>query len=238
MGQQMMSDGARRNNFGTHSKSINSTALMNQMRWLHVTALVTRLTRQGLCEDGIVRALTSFYPQYASLIEDLNQTPYGLASWIKTSFQTHDQVAAMHKVNVVHSVDGQWICHYEYPHEAVAVHSDDSPFVVHAAEHATFGLCPDISNVQCLDQAGTALLQITGDCASVTAVRGEVEILGRSLGDETGFFLAALQEGKAIRVTTHDGSQSRVYLFMDEMINEIDIAHWQDNFAPFLLPLD
>jgi hypothetical protein len=234
MGQKIMSDGAKRDNFGRQSRPTASNPLMSEMSWLHITAIVMRLTREGLCEDGIVRALADLYPQYAPLIEESMQTLQENGWW--TTYQNNTKAAPRLIIQVAHSQDGQWTCKYEFPRRAESVQSQDSPFIVQAAEHMTFCVSAENTEVRCIDNPDTVLLKITGDCAAVMSLRGDTKLFGRSF-DEQGFFLAALKEGEAICVTTHDRSQSRVYLFMDDLVNELDEQQWHDNFEPFLPPL-
>jgi hypothetical protein len=220
------------------SRHITTARLINQMSWHHIAALVNRLTHEGHCEESIVRALTSLYPRYLSLIEETFQTRQDHGFWTDTLHLSDCHTISELKTMTVHAQDGQWMCRYEYPRRAEAVQCDSVDFLVQAAEHATFSVCSESGLIHCVYNPGVVLLRITGDCACVSAERGDVTLLGRSLGDDTGFFLVALKEGEAIRVTNHDGTQSMVYLFMDDLVNELDLEHWYNNFLPYLAPLD
>jgi len=235
MGHKIMSDGAKRDTFGGCSRPTASNPLMSEMSWLHITAVVTRLMREGVCEDGIVRALMEFYPQYAPLVEEKMQTLQQNGWW--NIYQPGYEAASSLTTEVARSQDDQWVYRYDYPFDAEPVQSQDSPFIVQAAEHMSYCLSADSTHIRCIDNPETVLLKITGDCASVTSARGDAKLFGRSLGDEQGFFLAALKEGEAICVTAHDHTRSQIYLFMDDLVNELDEKQWHENFEPFLLPL-
>jgi hypothetical protein len=235
MSHKPSSDGSNDEANGTH---ISSETLIHAMSWHHITALVNRLTREGLCEDRIVEALIEICPHYAPLIEETLKKGKDNAWQAGILTQVDSQEEHMFDTEVVQSQDGQWVCHYEYPRDTEPVQADDSPFIVQAAEHFAYCIDSDDQRVRCQHNPNTVLLRITGDCACVTAERGEVTPFGRSLGHNNGFFLVALKDGEAIRVTTHDHTQSMVYLFTDDFVNELDLDHWRDNFAPYLAPLD
>jgi hypothetical protein len=214
------------------------TGYMSERSLLHMVALVSRLFREGIQGSSVVRALTSFYPHYALLIQQtlqaLEENPLLATDEVQRArHTTHD--VDLHEVC---SQDGEWMWRYEYPRRAEPVHSGGSGFTVYAAPQTSYTLVLEEKVVRCVESTETVLLRITGDCQTVTSIRGSVTPFGRSLDSSHGFFLAALKEGEAICVTNHRNTYSRVYLFVDGIVNELSLTQWTSHFELSLAPLE